>query len=109
MTSFLNASNVLLPISVALIFCDGLITERGLRMGLLERNPVLASVVGRFGLKGLWGTRFLAVICLLLLFLILDAWLWVAFSSIFIAVMLCTVWRGANKLRNDRSASSNKS
>jgi len=109
MTIFLNASNALLLISVGLLLCDGLITERGLRMGLPERNPVLASVVGRFGLKGLWATRFLALICLVLLFLILYAWLWVAFSSIFIAVMLCTVWRGGGKLRHGRSTSSNKS
>jgi len=99
MNAMFYAPAVLFVSSAGLVLGDGMITAQGLSVGLREKNLVLAKVVGKAGLKGLLVTRFVALCCLVILFSILTVWEWVAFSSVFVAVMVCVVARGVPKLK----------
>jgi len=101
MNLMLYASSVLFGSSAGLILGDGIITTRGLSVGLRERNPILGRVVGKLGLKGLWVTRLIALFCLCLLSLILASWEWIAFGSAFVVVMAYVVARGVRKLKDE--------
>ena len=92
-------SSSLLFSSAGLVLGDGMITTRGLGASFPETNPVLARVIGKLGVKGLWTTRLVALFCLFLLFLILSAWEWIEFSSVFVVVMSYVVARGVLKLK----------
>jgi len=94
-------SVVLLLLSAGPVVGDALITKGGLRRGFRETNPILASVVDKFGIKGLLATRLVALISLLLLFLILNPWEWFLLSSTFLGVMAVVIWIGINKLKHE--------
>jgi len=97
----LYLSVALFLLSAGLVVSDALITKGGLGRGFRERNPVLASVVGKFGMKGLLATRLVALMILFLLFLILNPWEWILFSSTFLVVMAVVVWIGISKLKHE--------
>ena len=94
-------SVALLLLSAGLVVVDAVITKGGLSRGFHETNPVLAAVVGKLGTKGLLATRLVALILLLLLFLILNPWEWILFSSTFLVVMAVVVWIGISKLKHE--------
>ena len=95
-------SVALLLLSVGLVVGDALITKGGLSRGFRERNPIIAFVLGKFGMKGLLATRLFALISLLVLFVILQPWEWILFSSTFLAVMAVVVWIGIGKLKHEQ-------
>ena len=95
----LCVSDVLFACSAGLVLADGIITTHGLSLGLHEINPILTRVIGKLGLRGLWATRFVALFCLYLLFLILTPLVWIAFGSAFVVVMAYVVARGVRKLK----------
>lgn len=95
-------SVALLLLCAALVVGDALITKSGLSKGFRERNPALAFVLGKFGMKGLLATRLGALVSLLLLFLILNPWEWFLFSSTFIGVMAVVIWVGIRVLLTGR-------
>ncbi len=89
--------------SLCLLLVDALITTGGIRRGIQELNPVLRRILRRFGLIGFVVSRVLAVVCLLILFGILDEWSWMLFSTIFSVIMAMVVVVGLRRTIGDKS------
>jgi hypothetical protein len=94
-------SVALLLLSMGLVLGDALITKSGLSRGFRETNPVLAFVLGKFRMKGLLVTRLIALMLLFVLFLILNSWEWILFSSICLGVMTVVICVGISKLKHE--------
>jgi hypothetical protein len=90
-------SVALLLLSTSLVLFDAMVTWRGRSKGFHEANPVLRYLLNRFGSKGFVITRITAAGLLLLLFRLLDPWIWILFSSTFSAVMAYVVLIGMKK------------
>jgi hypothetical protein len=91
-------SVALLLLSTSLVLLDAMVTWRGRSEGFREVNPVLRYLLNRFGSKGFVITRITAGGLLLLLFWLLDPWVWILFSSTFSAVMGCVVLTGIKRI-----------
>jgi hypothetical protein len=72
---------------VVLVWLDVIITTRGLRRGVGERNPVLRSFIKTFGMMGLMATGILASTLLLVLFALLNEVEWLILSVPFLWIM----------------------
>jgi hypothetical protein len=90
-------SVALLLLSMSLVLLDATVTWRGWGKGFHEVNPVLRYLLNRFGPRGFVTARITAVGLLLLLFWLLDPWVWILFSSTFSAVMGCVVLTGIKR------------
>lgn len=91
-------SMALFLLSAGLIAVDGIVTWQGLSRGFHETNPVLRLFLQKFGTTGLAVTRIAAIAFLFLLFLFLETWEWILFSTIFLVVMGCVVLVNVRKL-----------
>ena len=90
-------SVALLLLSMSLVLFDAMVTWRGWSKGFHEVNPVLRYLLNRFGSRGLVITRITAVGLLLLLFWLLESWVWILFGSTFTAVMGYVVLTGIKR------------
>ena len=90
-------SVALLLLSMSLVLFDAMVTWRGRSKGFHEVNPVLRYLLNRFGSRGFVITRITAVGLLLLLFWLLDPWVWILFGSTFSAVMGYVVLTGIKR------------
>jgi hypothetical protein len=90
-------SLILLTFSSTLIMVDGIITWRGVGLGLREVNQVLRYLLRRFGVWGLVMTRLVSLALLIALFKVLEGWEWILFSSTFSIVMSYVILNGFKK------------
>jgi len=86
---------VLWTVVVVATVADVVMTLTGLSNGLQEGNPVVRTMVGTFGVAGLWGVKFLAMCWLVAGWALLSDWKATVFLGIFAVVTLAVVLNNA--------------
>jgi hypothetical protein len=86
---------VLWTVVVVATVADVVMTLTGLSSGLQEGNPVVRTMVGTFGVAGLWVVKFLAMCWLVAGWTLLSDWKATVFLGIFAVVTLAVVLNNA--------------
>jgi len=82
---------VLWTVVVVATVADVVMTLTGLSNGLPEGNPVVRTMVGTFGVAGLWVVKFLAMCWLVAGWALLSDWKATVFLALFAVVTLAVV------------------
>jgi hypothetical protein len=86
---------VLWTVVVVATVADVVMTLTGLSSGFQEGNPVVRTMVGAFGVAGLWVVKFLAMCWLVAGWTLLSDWKATVFLGIFAVVTLAVVLNNA--------------
>lgn len=86
---------VLWTVIIVATVADVVTTLTGLSNGVEEANPVIRSMVGSFGVAGLWVVKFLAMCWLVAGWAYLSEWKATVFLTIFGVVTLAVVLNNA--------------
>jgi len=86
---------VLWTVIIVATVADVVMTLTGLSTGLQEGNPVMRSMIERFGVAGLWVVKFLAMCWLVAGWAYLSEWKATVFLALFGVVTLAVVLNNA--------------